>query len=41
MTAPFRSRRLLVWGVLALVYAVSYFHRVFRNRTEPTSGSYP
>ena len=24
----YRSRRLLVWGVLALVYVVSYFHRV-------------
>ncbi len=24
----FRARRLLVWGVLALVYVVSYFHRI-------------
>jgi len=24
----FRSRRFLVWGVLALVYVVSYFHRI-------------
>jgi sugar phosphate permease len=24
----FRSRRALVWGVLALVYVVSYFHRI-------------
>src|SRR6202142_3687314 len=28
MTLSFRSRRLLVWGVLALVYVVSYFHRL-------------
>ncbi len=28
MAASFRSRRLLVWGVLALVYVVSYFHRL-------------
>lgn len=24
----FRSRRFLIWGVLALVYVVSYFHRI-------------
>ncbi|MFI5121074.1 MAG: MFS transporter [Thermoanaerobaculia bacterium] len=28
MAVSFRSRRLLVWGVLALVYVVSYFHRM-------------
>jgi sugar phosphate permease len=28
VTLSFRSRRFLVWGVLALVYVVSYFHRI-------------
>lgn len=28
MSLSFRSRRFLVWGVLALVYVVSYFHRI-------------
>ena len=28
VSSTFRTRRLLVWGVLALVYVVSYFHRI-------------